>query len=116
MKIQTSAIIDQLVMGDKEMEIPKKQTIELEFSAIDSGGGFKDPILDFSFNLPAGIPKNGERMLTVRLRNPQKEEHKATFSYELPADEGDGQSQINGRLKEDQLSREVIGFVLQLLR
>lgn len=116
MKIQTIATIERIsIDGESTNRIDK--SIDLEFSAIDTGGGFKDPILDFSFTIEDSdllelIEEYQE--MRIMLVDPQEEENEASFSYRL---EGSiSGKQINGRLKEDQLSRTLIGFVLQLLR
>ncbi|WP_138431548.1 hypothetical protein [Fodinibius saliphilus] len=116
MKIQTAAIIDQLLIDDKRVDLAEEHFIELEFSAIDTGGGFKDPILDFSIKVPDKMPIDVGQLVVVGLRNPQQEERKVAFEYKMPEEQRGSNIAINGRLKGDQLSREVIGFVLQLLR
>lgn len=121
MKIQTTAQITALAIDDKSYDLADDQTIELEFSAIDTGGGFKDPILDFSFlvqNTDVGEWDDEQtRKITLTLRNPDKEDSEVMFSYEGTLKKRDRNTlEANGRLKEDQLPREVIGFVLQLLR
>lgn len=119
MKIQTSAVIEQLLIGDKKISLPAEKGIELEFSAIDTGGGFKDPILDFSFTLDSSTRdlSEGEKEVVITLRDPSNEKNRATFSHRTVLKNPEGQKvEINGRLKEDDLERELIGFVLQLLR
>lgn len=117
MKVQTTAQIETLVIDEKAQE-PASPDIDLEFSALDTGGGFKDPMLDFSFLLQ-GLDirerdKNEKHKIKLMLRDPSDEENEAELIYEerisSPAE------RINGRLKEDQLSKELIGFVLKLLR
>jgi hypothetical protein len=102
------------------MELEPSQEIELEFSAIDSGGAFRDPILDFSFR----IPKQNDLQqkigtgcrYEIGLVDPNADKE-ISFDYEGPLRAGDnGGLEVNGRLKDDQLSRPLIGFVLQLLR
>ncbi len=123
MKIQTSAQIETLSISGSPKKIPEGQTIDLEFSAIDTGGGFKDPILDFSFNIPKDAVADldtgdGQKSgITLALSDPNQEGNQVSFSYEsrLQIVEED-QFEINGRLKESQLSREVIDFVFKLLR
>lgn len=118
MKIQTSAYIDRLSIEGEQLSLPEDQRIELEFSAIDTGGGFKDPILDFSFALEAShIDQPGKTVeMQLRLRD-YANDHHCSFAYNAVARSADHKEmEINGRLKEDQLPREVIGFVLHLLR
>lgn len=121
MKIQTSAEIKILAINGSSQKIPAGQSIDLEFSAIDTGGGFKDPILDFSFTIPKNVVdynaddgQNSE--ITLTLSDPDQEGNEASFSYEGRLQVEEDQFEINGRLKEDQLSREVIDFVFKLLR
>lgn len=121
MKIQTTAHITAIFVDGQPLELVSTRDIELEFSAIDTGGAFRDPILDFSFCIPQ--QKRGADSLEdvhefeLMLADPDDEGRAVQFSYEgtLAATESED-LEANGRLKEEQLSREVIGFVLQLLR
>lgn len=121
MKIQTTAQIEALTIDGTPQNVSSDQTIDLEFSAIDTGGGFKDPILDFSFSIPednADAINQGQRFaITVTIRDPNEDENQSYFSCkgEMQAIKGD-LLEINGRLKEEQLSKELIGFVFNLLR
>lgn len=121
MKIQTTAHITSLTVDGETVELDSEHLIELEFSAIDTGGAFRDPILDFSFRIPkqkkVAHSPGDKHAFELRLADPNNEDRAEYFSYEgaLNARE-DGYWQANGRLKEEQLSRNVIGFVLQLLR
>jgi hypothetical protein len=115
MKIQTSAEVTSLKCGEQVVDLGQNQKIDLEFSAIDSGGGFKDPILDFSFTIDEVSFGNKKKKsaMGLTLRNPQADDE---ISFSCKADIDYQAKQINGRLKEEELSRELIGFVLQLLR
>ena len=121
MKIQTTAHITWLSVDGKAVNLGTKHLIELEFSAIDTGGAFRDPILDFSFRIPKQKKVThslGEiHEFELRFTDPHNEDRSEQFSYEgALAKTGSEYWEANGRLKEDQLSREVIGLVLQLLR
>lgn len=120
MKIQTTAQIKSLSIDSQSCDLNQSQIIDLEFSAIDTGGGYKDPILDFSFSIKtSNIADVDEKKgpITLTMKDPDKTNSEVTFSHEsvLKAKD-DHQFEVNGRLKDDQLSRELIGFVLQLLR
>lgn len=119
MKIQSTATILSLAIGGESIALENQHTIKLEFSAIDSGGGFKDPILDFSFSISKSMlpdVENDEKLpIQVTLQDPHNEENTARFEHEVLL-QGQESAEINGRLKEDDLSRALIGFVLQLLR
>lgn len=117
MKVQTKAQIETLVINGKAQE-PASPEIELEFSALDTGGGFRDPILDFSFLLQ-GLDvrerdKNEKHQIRIMLRDPTNEENEAELSYEERINSS--AERINGRLKEDGINNEFIGFILKLLR
>jgi len=121
MKIQTTAQVTNLIIDGEQVKLDSARDIEFEFSAIDTGGAFRDPILDFSFRIPQqkweAVSREDRHELELRLSDPDDESRTTNFSYEgaLAATE-DHDIEANGRLKEEQLSREVIGFVLQLLR
>ncbi|WP_440999690.1 hypothetical protein [Fodinibius sp. SL11] len=115
MKMQTQAVLEKLKVKDQDIQLDKDQTIELEFSAIDTGGGFKDPMLDFSISL-GHITEEFQniRDISFKLADPNDEDKEVSFSFEGYITMAD--QQVNGRIKEDQLNREVIGFVINLLR
>lgn len=121
MKIQTTARIEAFTIDGTPQDLPVDQLIALEFSAIDTGGGFKDPILDFSFSIPkkyADAVNQGRRSgITLTISDPDENGDQSSFSCagELHAVE-DNQLEITGRLKEEQLDRELIAFVFKLLR
>ncbi len=120
MKIQTTAHIEQLSIDGKPHPVDDKHPIALEFSTIDTGGGFKDPILDFSFsieNSDADNFDNAKHTVSLALSDPGNEDNNVTFEYEGTFQVKEkGMLEANGRLKEDKLSRELIGFVLKRLR
>lgn len=122
MKIQTTAGIETFTINDTPQDLSAGQTIDLEFSAIDTGGGFKDPILDFTFTISKNTidynTDDGQKPeLSLTLSDPDQEGNEVTFSYESRLQVAEeGQFEINGRLKDDQLSREIIDFVFKLLR
>jgi hypothetical protein len=120
MKIQTNAQIDSLTIDGVSWELKQAQKIEFEFSAIDTGGGFKDPILDFSFiveKLNTADLDEDKHDISLILSDPDKEDNEAHFSYQgVLKVKDDNLIEVNGRLKGNQLSRELIGFVLKRLR
>jgi hypothetical protein len=115
MKIQTFADITSLTWDGQDIDLNESHNIDLEFSAIDTGGGFKDPMLDFSIPLEQSIEWGGEPpTLSLTLADPNSKDKEVSFSFHGEVTVSN--QQINGRIKEDQLSRDVIGFVLNLLR
>ena len=121
MKIQTYSLLKSLTIDGVEIELPESQTIELEFSAIDTGGGFRDAILDFSINIPQhnglDLQEFGNNCeIVATMQNPDEREREVTFSYQAEPVLNDEDLELNGRLQDDQLSRKVIGFMLHLLR
>jgi hypothetical protein len=114
MKIQTSAQIVSLKHNGQVFDLNPHQNIDLEFSAIDCGGGFKDPMLDFSLSLEESVKCVDDPTISMTLADPNNEAKNVSFTFS--GEVTIGKQQINGRIKEDQLSREVIGFVLNLLR
>ncbi|MDZ7658340.1 hypothetical protein [Fodinibius sp.] len=115
MKIQTSAEVTSLQWDGKVIDLNEHHNIDLEFSAIDTGGGFKDPMLDFSIPLKNSIEWSADQPnISLTLADPNNKEKQVSFSFSGEVTVSD--QQINGRIKEDELGREVIGFVLNLLR
>lgn len=124
MKIKTQSQLARCTIDGTQISLPEEQSIDLEFSTIDTGSGFKDPILDFSFSLEidadaVGISHEsgtGDRNIEVTLQNPDNG-REASFAFSGPLQFGDSKTvEVNGRLKDENISRDVIGFMLQLLR
>ncbi len=121
MKVQTSALIEQINISGTSCNLTGQETIALEFSAIDTGGGFKDPILDFSFSIDKSVivdfDNEKSHEIILSLSDPQNNDNKITFSFTGQLKQVDEQYlQANGRLKGDQLSRNLIGFVIKRIR
>lgn len=118
MKIKTQAHLARCTIDGTSVSLPEQKPIDLEFSTIDTGGGFKDPILDFSFrlDLEKTLAGSADHDIEITLRNP-KNDRQVSFLYSGSLQKGeDKQVEVNGRLKDDGISREVVGFMLQLLR
>lgn len=115
MKIQTSALITSLKRDGHEIALDQHHNMDMEFSAIDTGGGFKDPMLDFSIPLKNSLDwRSAPYTISLTLADPSNKDKKVSFSFNGEVTVSN--HQINGRIKENQLNREVIGFVLNLLR
>ncbi|MFH5883654.1 hypothetical protein ACG2F4_05035 [Halalkalibaculum sp. DA3122] len=122
MKIQTTAQLKALSLNGRSLELPASQTIELEFSAIDTGGGFRDAILDFTIRIPNqnGVdfqkPAN-QCDIVATMQTPDERKREATFSSPAePVLNDESRLEVNGRLKDEMLSRELAGFMMHLLR
>ncbi len=115
MKIQTSAEVTLLKCNGQDIDLNQQHSIDLEFSAIDTGGGFKDPMLDFSIPIKESNEwSESQPKISLTLADPNNEDKEVSFEFGGEVTVSD--EQINGRIKEDQLNREIIGFVLNLLR
>lgn len=113
MKIQTQAILKALTIDDQDVPLDDQESIYLEFSAIDTGGGFKDPMLDFSISGPTIEVKNHrKRSIMIVLADPADIENEVELSYKGEITIAD--NEMNGRVTEEQLSREVVRFVFAL--
>ncbi|MDZ7690753.1 MAG: hypothetical protein U5K69_06400 [Balneolaceae bacterium] len=122
MKIQTNALLKSCSVDGNPVDLPDFHPIELEFSAVDTGGGFRDMILDFSFQVPnsngvvVGEPVD-KCEIVVTMQNPNDTGREVTFCYQGKlSSNDDDELEINGRLKDDMLSRELVGFMLHLLK
>lgn len=117
MKLRTTAQLTDCVIDGEKLNLENASTIELEFSAIDTGGGFKDPLLDFSFKLDASdaseIIGDNHHTISPRLRDTRSDNGVTFFCEGVVNITDSGALEINGRLKEDQLSDQLIRFVLK---
>lgn len=114
MKIQTQALLKELQIDDQDIAVEDQQSIFLEFSAIDAGGGFKDPMLDFSVPVSSITSQDhDESQVRLMITNPDAPNDEVNLSYTgviTIANE-----EINGRITEEQLPQEMIRFVFKLL-
>ncbi|HKK45709.1 MAG TPA: hypothetical protein VJ964_09315 [Balneolaceae bacterium] len=120
MKVQTTALVNAFTLDGQPLEFPDSIKIDLEFSAIDTGGSFRDPILDFSlllhdtgFDMHNWNKKSRAELLLV---DPHHKENRATLNAACEVSVNGDQLQINGRLKDDHLTDSIIGFVLRRFR
>lgn len=117
MKLQTTALIKQIIIDGVSLNVEDQLIIDLELSAIDAGGGFKDPIVDFSFSVPSGVCSDGNHKFTVSLSDPDKKDNEITFNYEGTVKQSNGEEiVVNGRLKEDQLSKDLVAFIMKRMQ
>lgn len=120
MKIQSKALIKGVEIDNTIIDFEDFPLIALEFSAIDTGGGFKDQILDFSFSVPKAelsLAADQEHELQLRLMNPENKSKEIQFSCEASLKpNGAHELECNGRLLKPDMSKELVGFVLNLLR
>lgn len=115
MKIQTKAILQKFIIDEQEIRLEDKHSINLEFSAIDTGGGFKDPMLDFSVELSEWESQYHQRsQVVLSIRDMQNREQEIEFSYQGALTIAEGE--VNGRITEEELPKEVIRFVFGLLQ
>lgn len=93
---------------------------DLELSAIDTGGGFRDPIVDLAFSLPRSIgdlPVNKRCTIDLVIRNPRDTDDAVNFSYEGMIKPADGQQvEVMGRLQDEQVDREMVRFIMRCVR
>jgi len=117
MKIQTTAQIEALSLDGEPQQLTDPEVISLEFSAIDTGGRFRDPMLAFTFTLPTEDRENlgaiRDHSLDLSLGDPNKEDNQVTFSCNCEVAETNNAFEINGRLSEDEISEDLVGFVMK---
>lgn len=120
MKQQTTVIIEKVTI-DGEIVEPLEQTdITLEFSAIDTGGGFHDPILDFTYKIPVKKGETTEQAvnhIVLVIRDPSDRRNTVTLVYEGKLKQEDGKYLRGmGRLQNGRMSRDIVKFVMRCLR
>ncbi|MEL7832587.1 hypothetical protein [Fodinibius sp. Rm-B-1B1-1] len=113
MKIQTQALLEDLQIDGQDIAVEDRQPIFLEFSAIDTGGGFKDPMLDFSVSVSSiEVQNHGESEVRLTVINPDDHNDEVALSYNGAITIAD--EEINGRITEEQLPKEMIRFIFKL--
>lgn len=121
MKQQTTAVIESVLVDGESLPLARQALIELELSAIDTGGGFHDPILDFVYELKVAdeqlLRPAKEQRLRLIVQDPSDAGHALTISYRDELKRlGEHHWQGMGRLSGDQSGREVVTFVMQCVR
>lgn len=120
MKQQTTAIIEKATIDGEIVEPAEQTDITLEFSAIDTGGGFHDPILDFTYKMPVKKRKIVEQTvyhIVLVIREPSDRKNTVTLAYEGKLKQEDGKYLKGmGRLQNEQMSRDIVKFVMRCLR
>lgn len=115
MKIQTKAALDKFKIDGQNIPLTDKHVIDLEFSAIDTGGGFKDPMLDFSVSVSGWeSPNHQQTQVELSISDTEDREQQIEFSYQGALTIAEGE--VNGRITEEDLTKEVIRFVFGLLQ
>ncbi len=120
MKQQTKAYIKKAELDGKKISLPGEVTVNLELSAIDTGGGFHDPIVDFAFTLPGSfgdLQANKKCTIDLLIGNPGNTEDTIDFSYEGTLKPTKGQQgEIMGRLQDEQVDLEMVRFIMRCVR
>ena len=120
MKQRTTAFIDSITVDDQPLDLSAHTEIEIEFSAIDTGGGFHDPILDFSYLLEGITIEEREGQvydLSLEVRDPSDEENQVAINYRgTLTRQAEGSYEAMGRLKDDNVSRSMVKFVMRSVR
>ncbi|MCW9707136.1 hypothetical protein [Fodinibius salsisoli] len=121
MKQQTTVVITKVEIDGEVWPLDEPEDIELEFSAIDTGGGFHDPILDFAYELSAeeqaAYLQEDLYDITLYLQDPAHEENSLEVAYEgrLKLTDND-RLEGTGRLKDEDMSRDIVKFVIRSVR
>lgn len=120
MKQRTTALIDSISVNGEPLDLSGRTEIEIEFSAIDTGGGFHDPILDFSYLLEnVDIEESSQQSydISLKVHDPTDEENRVAINYrgKLTRKTDTGYEAM-GRLKDDKVSRDMVKFVMRSVR
>lgn len=120
MKQQTTAIIEKVTIDGEIVEPAEQTDITLEFSAIDTGGGFHDPILDFTYKMPVKKRKSVEQAvhhIVLVIRDPPDRKNTVTLVYEGTLKQEDGRYLRGmGRLQNGRMNRDIVKFIMRCLR
>lgn len=120
MKQQTKAYIKKAELDGKKISLPGEVTVSLELSAIDTGGGFHDPIVDFAFTLQGSfgdLQTDKKCTINLLIGNPGNTDDTIDFSYEGKLKSTNGQQvELMGRLQDEQVDREMVRFIMRCVR
>ncbi|SHG10681.1 hypothetical protein SAMN05443144_11930 [Fodinibius roseus] len=120
MKQQITAIIEKVTIDKTTLELVEPADIALEFSAIDTGGGFRDPILDFAYELVlvnATMTEETTHHIVLDIREPDDRKNRLSIAYDgiLKQKSGEPLAGI-GRLQDGKVTPEVVKFIMRCLR
>lgn len=121
MKQQALVVITKVEIDGEDWPLIKPENIELEFSAIDTGGGFHDPILDFTYELEVEESDKhiaeGTHQIKLYLQDPSDADNTLNILYEGALNwVDDNRLEGMGRLKDKDMSREIVKFVFRSVR
>ncbi len=120
MKQQIAAIIEKVTIDETTLVFVEQADITLEFSAIDTGGGFRDPIVDFAYEL---VLLNGAMAeetichIMLDIREPGDSENRLSIAYDGKLKQIDGETFAGmGRLQDGDVTRDMVKFIMRCLR
>lgn len=120
MKQQITARVYKITIDGRTPALLEPADITLEFSAIDTGGSFCDPILDFAYELKVvdgRITKDAVYQIVLELRAPEDKELSLSFAYEGKITQVDGETLAGmGRLQNGEVTPDMVKFIIRCLR
>lgn len=120
MKQQITAVIEKVAIDETTLELVEQADITLEFSAIDTGGGFRDPILDFAYELVVVNGTINEETIcrmVLDIREPDDKENIISIAYDGTLKQIDGKTLAGmGRLQNGGVTRDMVKFIMRCLR
>lgn len=120
MKQRITAIIERITIDEDVLFLTDQPSVELEFSAIDTGGGFHDPILDFEFKLAVEkreVREQTNHNIILMIRDPADRENTLSLAYQGKLKQVDGRFfRGMGRLQDEHVSRDTVKFIMRCLR
>lgn len=120
MKQQITAVIEKVAIGETTLGLGEQAEIRLEFSAIDTGGGFRDPILDFAYELEVVngmMTEEAIRPIVLVIREPGDSENRLSFAYEGKLKQVADETLAGmGRLQDGDVTRDMVKFIIRCLR
>src|SRR5699024_3661332 len=107
MKQRLHARIEQIEVDGRSLELKGVPLAELEFSAIDTGGGFHDPIFDLVFTIAPGDGQwasGKEHTIRLLLCDPSDNKNKLEIFYDGRLQKiAEGKAEGMGRLKDEEV-------------
>lgn len=120
MKQQITAIIEKVTIDETTLELVEPADITLEFSAVDTGGGYRDPILDFAYELVVvngTMTEETNHHIVLDIREPDDSENRLSIAYDGKLKQIAGETLAGmGRLQDGAVTRGMVKFIMRCLR
>jgi hypothetical protein len=120
MKLHTTVNLQKISVDGEEIQIGDRRTVDIEFSAIDTGGGFHNPIMDIAYTVDISgdlfFEEDEEYAIKLLLSDPDDESNTLEIRYKGKIEGNKNRISGMGRLQEEEVGDKAMAFVMKRFR